>query len=162
MLQLHIQSPLLIILHDQLLIAVSEINLLQAWISTLIPMNFPSLYRMQIPPLFRLMGMRSGWPDLQTQIKKSVEKSDLEKSKSDEGARGVENQIFRFRENWKELAHWPFRQQTKKQPEVSPEVILWVYKFRPVIDSFHSQQLTIDHANYQQWRLNMDCNTKLY
>ena len=34
MLQLHIQSPLLIILHDQLLIAVSEINLLQAWIST--------------------------------------------------------------------------------------------------------------------------------
>ena len=34
MLQLHIQSPLLIILHDQLLIVVGEINLLQAWIST--------------------------------------------------------------------------------------------------------------------------------
>ena len=34
MLQLHFQSPLLIILHDQLLIVVGEINLLQAWIST--------------------------------------------------------------------------------------------------------------------------------
>ena len=34
MLQLHIQSPLLIILHDQLLIVVGEINLLQALIST--------------------------------------------------------------------------------------------------------------------------------
>ena len=29
--------------------------------------------------------MRSGWPDLQTQVKKFQEKSDLEKSKSDEG-----------------------------------------------------------------------------
>ena len=29
--------------------------------------------------------MRSGWPDLQTQIRKLQEKSDLEKSKSDEG-----------------------------------------------------------------------------
>ena len=29
--------------------------------------------------------MRSGWPDLQTQVRKFQEKSDLEKSKSDEG-----------------------------------------------------------------------------
>ena len=29
--------------------------------------------------------MRSGWPDLQTQIRKSQEKLDLEKSKYDEG-----------------------------------------------------------------------------
>ena len=30
--------------------------------------------------------MRSGWPDLQTQVRKFQEKSDLEKSKSDEGS----------------------------------------------------------------------------
>ena len=30
--------------------------------------------------------MRSGWPDLQTQVRKLQEKSDLEKSKSDEGS----------------------------------------------------------------------------
>ena len=29
--------------------------------------------------------MRSGWPDLQTQVRKLQERSDLEKSKSDEG-----------------------------------------------------------------------------
>ena len=29
--------------------------------------------------------MKSGWPDLQTQVRKFQEKSDLEKSKSDEG-----------------------------------------------------------------------------
>ena len=34
MLQLHIQSPLLAILHDQLIIVVDKINLLLAWIST--------------------------------------------------------------------------------------------------------------------------------
>ena len=34
MLQLHIQSPLLAILHDQLIIVVGKINLLLAWIST--------------------------------------------------------------------------------------------------------------------------------
>ena len=31
--------------------------------------------------------MRSGWHDLQTQVRKLQEKSDMEKSKSDEGAR---------------------------------------------------------------------------
>ena len=30
--------------------------------------------------------MRSGWPDLQTQVRKFQEKSDLDKSKSDEGS----------------------------------------------------------------------------
>ena len=33
--------------------------------------------------------MRSGWLDLQTQVRKFQEKSDLEKSKSDEGVRGL-------------------------------------------------------------------------
>ena len=48
--------------------------------------------------------MRSGWPNLQTQIRKLQENSDLEKSKCDEGGLGAENQFFRSRETWKELA----------------------------------------------------------
>ena len=47
---------------------------------------------------------RSGGLDLQAQIKKTAEKSDLEKSKSDDGARRLKIDFFRSRENQKELA----------------------------------------------------------
>ena len=48
--------------------------------------------------------MRSGWPDLQTQVRKFQEKLDLEKSKSDEGSQDAESQFFRSRATWQELA----------------------------------------------------------
>ena len=51
--------------------------------------------------------MRSEYPDLQTQIRKLQEKLDLEKSKSDDGARRLKTDFFRSRANWKKLAqHW--------------------------------------------------------
>ena len=48
---------------------------------------------------------RSERPDLQAQIKKTVGKSDLEKSKSDDGARRLKTDFFRSRANQDELAH---------------------------------------------------------
>ena len=48
--------------------------------------------------------MRWGWPDPQTQVRKFQEKSELEKSKSDEGGQEAESQFFRSRATWKELA----------------------------------------------------------
>ena len=47
---------------------------------------------------------RSRRPDLQAQIRKTTEKSDLEKSKSDDGARRLKTDFFRSRANQEELA----------------------------------------------------------